>query len=389
MFRSPAHIDVTCEHGTATLWLRFPGRPVNALDIDRLRELDAALAAIKASPSIRVLVLRSGLPGGFCEGLHPDAIASLTTEAEAAAFAGFGQSVLDRLAALEIPTVAFIDGACLGAGLDLALACDYRLALASISAPLGFPEGISAFGGLSRLRSRAAGILRRGELLSAREAERLGFVHLAFCERRAKIELRSFLDRLERNPLKPRRRAVDREGFAAERREFAKHRPVPMARVDLDIPCDVVGFASDHPSLRSLAADLAVHGKRVVVRGLDAATGIDELHRRGFLTPLEADQARKRLAAVTSLDEFRGVRLAFAGNTEHAAALAEIVGAGCQIVVPELDSAALANVRFPQRIQALSSWLESPSDARVIHTRFTVFSSMLRTPTPPRPRVAA
>jgi enoyl-CoA hydratase/carnithine racemase len=103
-------IRVTAEHGTATLWLDFPGEPVNALDLDRLRSIDAAIAAVEASPFIDVLVVRSAKPAGFCAGIHPRAILSLTSAADRAAFAWVGQQVLQRLANVRAASVAFIVG---------------------------------------------------------------------------------------------------------------------------------------------------------------------------------------------------------------------------------------------------------------------------------------
>src|SRR3954463_5015275 len=101
------HVRVTTEYGTATVWLDFPGDPVNALDRARLAELDAALAAVAADPFTNIVVLRSARPAGFCAGLAPAADASLTPPADRAAFAAFGQRVADRLADLPQTTVAF------------------------------------------------------------------------------------------------------------------------------------------------------------------------------------------------------------------------------------------------------------------------------------------
>ena len=68
MLFESAHVRVTAEHGTATLWLAFPGEPVNALDLARLRDLDAALAVVGTNPFVRILVVRSAKPAGFCAG---------------------------------------------------------------------------------------------------------------------------------------------------------------------------------------------------------------------------------------------------------------------------------------------------------------------------------
>src|SRR6478609_2830125 len=96
------HITVTVDHGTATLAFGFRGEPVNALDLCRLRELDAALQAIEVrGGAVNVLVVRSAHPTGFCAGLHPLALGSLTHPADRASFAWYGQQVLDRLGRID------------------------------------------------------------------------------------------------------------------------------------------------------------------------------------------------------------------------------------------------------------------------------------------------
>jgi enoyl-CoA hydratase/carnithine racemase len=258
MLFASAHVRVAAEYGTATLWLGFPGRPVNALDSARLGELDAAVAAVAARPGVNVLVVRSAKPAGFCAGLRPAAVASLTP-ATAAAFAAHGQAVLARLAALEATTVAFLDGPCLGAGLELALACDFRLALSRPGTHLGFPDAPAlppGFGGSVRLGRRGKLLLESGRTLSGREAKAIGLVDHAFCERRAKIELRTFLDDLERAP--GRKRRHPEVGFAAERRAFAQ----------------------------------AVAGGAAVGVWNAPEMPVEVAAARGFLAPLEAEQLR-------------------------------------------------------------------------------------------------
>ncbi|MCS6863557.1 MAG: enoyl-CoA hydratase-related protein, partial [Gemmataceae bacterium] len=127
MLWESADLRISAQYGVGTLWLAFPGAPVNALNATRLKALEAAFAAIEDHPFLQTLVVRSAKPAGFCAGLHPN-VAEVT---DRLAFATLGQRVLARLAALPVVTVAFIDGACWGAGLELALACDYRLCVAT------------------------------------------------------------------------------------------------------------------------------------------------------------------------------------------------------------------------------------------------------------------
>jgi enoyl-CoA hydratase/carnithine racemase len=309
------HVRVTAEYGTATLWLDFPGEPVNVLDRTRLADLGAALAAVAADPFINLVVLRSARPAGFCSGLRPEALASLTHPTDRAAFAAFGQSVTDQLANLPQTTIAFLDGPVLGAGLELVLACDHRLVLSRITTHLGFAGAAPCLGGSARLRRLvgprvADDLLATGRTLSGREAVRAGLADHAFCERRGKIELRTFLDTLERRGPRPRVR-VELSGLAAERRAFAAAVPPTAARPVLaptrnPIPPfpDIVGLIGDDPDAARFAAEVALRGGRVVVDGTTTgvAGGIAAAQARGFATPLEAEQATARVATGTAFD---------------------------------------------------------------------------------------
>ncbi len=303
------HVRVTTEYGTATVWLDFPGEPVNALDGTRLAELNAVLVAVAADPFANIVVLRSARPAGFCAGMRSEAHASLTHPADRAAFAAFGQAVADRLANLPQTTIAFLDGPVLGAGLELALACDHRLVLSRVTTHLGF-VGATCLGGAARLRRLvrarvAEELLATNRTLSGREAVRVGLADHAFCERRGKIELRTFLDVLERRG--PRHRlGVELTGLAAERRAFAAA-PVPVM-VKAPLPTtlnpippfpDAIGLLSLEADAVRFAAEAALRGGRVVVganrAGVDAA--ITAALARGFVTPLEVEQARGRVTA--------------------------------------------------------------------------------------------
>lgn len=336
LFESP-HIRVTTDHGTATLWLGFPGEPANALDLARLRELDAALRAVASSPPVHVLVMRSAIPAGFCSGLRPEGLTSLTHPSDRAAFAWYGQQVFDQLARLDAVSLAFIDGPCLGAGLELALACDHRLCVARPTTHLGFPERFTLFGGSARLRQlagqRGIDLVNSGQTLSGREARSLGLVDRACCERRAKIELRTLLDALETRPVKPRP-PCEPIGFAAERRAFAGRtrsvgdgaakpptiNPVPR------FP-DVVGLLGDDPHTAQLLADVALRGGEVVICGSRARVfaGIATAQARGFVTQLEAEQARLRVRGSDTLSGFDRAGLIFVADGQNPFRLAAAV----------------------------------------------------------------
>ena len=116
------------EPGLAVLWLDDPDRAVNVIHRQWLSEFDSALTAIAADPSLRQLVITSARPSGFLAGADVRELVAIQSPAEASALSEQGQRRLDRLEKLPVVTAALIHGPCLGGGLELALACDYRLA---------------------------------------------------------------------------------------------------------------------------------------------------------------------------------------------------------------------------------------------------------------------
>jgi enoyl-CoA hydratase/carnithine racemase len=117
--------------GIRTLWFDQPGTPQNFLNASALNGLEARLAELENDPSARGLVIRSAKAAGFCAGTDLQTILSCRTPDECQAFVTHGLRVFDRLSSLSVPTVAVIHGSCLGGGLELALACRRRVALAS------------------------------------------------------------------------------------------------------------------------------------------------------------------------------------------------------------------------------------------------------------------
>jgi enoyl-CoA hydratase/carnithine racemase len=144
------------DSGIRTLWFDRPGRVQNVLDEHALDDLEACLVEVEQDRTVRGLVIRSAKPAGFCAGLDPERILALQSPVEAEALVRRGLAVLDHLAALAIPTLAVLHGSCFGSGLELALACRRRAALAS-AAPLqiALPEVhfglIPAWGAISRI----------------------------------------------------------------------------------------------------------------------------------------------------------------------------------------------------------------------------------------------
>ena len=167
-------------------WLNFDqvDASANVLTAEVFVELDAALDDITRDPPAG-LVFLSAKKSGFIAGADINAFARIDTEVQVKELIETGQSMFYRIEALAMPTVALIHGFCLGGGMELSLACDYRIACEDESARIGLPEvmlGIHpGFGGCVRL-IRLIGVLTAmplmltGRSLDARRAKRAGIV---------------------------------------------------------------------------------------------------------------------------------------------------------------------------------------------------------------------
>lgn len=161
-------------------------KALNAIDRSVLEGLDAALDRIDAD--VRAVVLCGGGEKAFVAGADIASMAELTA-VQAETFAGFGQGVFNRIAALEVPVIAAVQGFALGGGCELAMACD--LIFAGAKARFGQPEVklgvIPGFGGTQRLVRRvgmsvALDLCLTGRMIDADEALRIGLVSRVIAE---------------------------------------------------------------------------------------------------------------------------------------------------------------------------------------------------------------
>ena len=160
-----------------------PGKPVNVMNAAALADLELALSAAERDRP-GVLLLTSGKPGTFVAGADVFEMMGYSRD-ELDAYLKRGQDLYSRLARFPTPTVAAIGGAALGGGLEIALACDYRVAAEGRGTKIGLPEVtlglIPAWGGCVRLPrliglEPAANLITSGNPVDAVEANRLGIV---------------------------------------------------------------------------------------------------------------------------------------------------------------------------------------------------------------------
>jgi 3-hydroxyacyl-CoA dehydrogenase/enoyl-CoA hydratase/3-hydroxybutyryl-CoA epimerase len=257
----------TIEHAALTLhvdhdgvaWLVFddPDSRLNILTRAILTRLDALVGEIETlarDGHAKSLVVRSGKAGSFIAGADVTEIASITDEDEGYRAARAGQELYRRIELLPIPTVAAVDGICLGGATELILACGYRIATDRPQTKIGLPEvrlGIlPGWGGTTRLPrliglSQALPMILTGQAVSASKAKRIGLVeevvHPALLVQRA--------GQVAREGLRPRRRrrslptrVIDQtlpgRALALSRakagvlKETRGHYPAPLVAVD-------------------------------------------------------------------------------------------------------------------------------------------------------------
>ena len=234
------------------LWLVFDksGSSANTLSQEVLTELDDVLGKIEEE-SAKGLVLRSAKPAGFIAGADVNELRDANNAADIEGRLTRAHAVADRLDRLKLPTVAVIHGYCLGGGLEIALACDYRIAIEDAS--LGFPEVLlglhPGLGGTVRSTGlvnplEAMTMMLTGRAVRARRAKSLGLVDAVTQERHVrgavKAAVAGELKRQRSSLLIPLFRFAPARAFAAKRmraQAAAKappaQYPAPSALIDL------------------------------------------------------------------------------------------------------------------------------------------------------------
>ncbi len=172
------------EDGIAWLRLDDPGKKVNTLSTRLFAWFEEQVARVERERP-EGLVIFSGKPDGFVAGADLEELLAVSDKDSLIAMLQRGHDLMERLAALPFPTVAAIHGACLGGGLELALACRYRVATEHPKTKLGLPEVqlglIPGLGGTQRLPRLigvpdALDLILTGKQVDARKAKKLGLV---------------------------------------------------------------------------------------------------------------------------------------------------------------------------------------------------------------------
>ena len=224
----------------------------NSLSRDVLEELDDVLTVLYGEIP-KALVIRSGKVNGFIAGADVQEFTQIADRNQALELIKRGQAIISRIEALPVPTLALIHGFCLGGGLELALACRYRIASDETTTRIGLPEvklGIHpGFGGtvrLTRLIGPISGLelMLTGRTLNAKAARKFGIIDAVTAERHLdraartltlkppKAFQKTWRERIAELPL-ARDLVVKLMRRKLERKADRRHYPAPYALLDL------------------------------------------------------------------------------------------------------------------------------------------------------------
>jgi 3-hydroxyacyl-CoA dehydrogenase/enoyl-CoA hydratase/3-hydroxybutyryl-CoA epimerase len=252
-------LTTAVENGIAVVTFDLPGEPVNKLGAAVKIEFEALLIRLRDDAAIRAAVLISGKPDTFIAGADIEEFTALTTRAAAERLSFEGQELVSRIETLAKPVVAAIHGSCLGAGLELALACHYRIATDHPKTQLGLLEVqlglIPGAGGCERLPrlvgARAAlDLILSGKSERAAKALRIGLVDEVVPRSILASTALAAADRLARDGLPERppktgirglfldrtatgRRLVYRAAAAQVQKRTGGHYPAPLAALEV------------------------------------------------------------------------------------------------------------------------------------------------------------
>src|SRR6202163_728624 len=233
-------------------WLLFDcaGASANTLSAEVIEKLDTVLAALENQRPAG-LVIRSAKKSGFIAGADVNEFRGATDPRVVETSIGRAHAVIDRLEGLKIPTVAVIHGFCLGGGLEVALACQSRIAIDG--ARFGFPEvmlglhpGLGGTVRFTRLVNpmQAMALMLTGKTIDARKAKSLGLVDAVTQERHVRNAVKdAVFGRLKRarpgvlntilNSGPARGFLASRMRAEAEKAAPHEHYPAPYALIDL------------------------------------------------------------------------------------------------------------------------------------------------------------
>ena len=178
-------VELERDGNLAVIWLDTPGERVNKLTTGMLDDFSGLLDTLENDSDIEAAVLVSRKKDSFIVGADIEAFKDFATPAEAEAVIREGHALFNRLESLRKPVVAAIHGAAAGGGLELAMACSYRLVSTHPKTKLSLPEVnlglLPGLGGTQRLPrlvgvQKALDIMLTGKSVYPKPARKMGLI---------------------------------------------------------------------------------------------------------------------------------------------------------------------------------------------------------------------
>lgn len=197
-----SNINLEIKQNVATLVFDLKDEKVNKLSFEILKEFDEKLNQIKEDSSIKALVIDSAKKDIFIAGADIKEIEKLKDEKEVYEALMEVHEIFNKLENLQIPTIAYINGACMGGGLELALACKYRIITTNPKTKIAFPEvklGIfPGFAGTIRAPKiigliNALDLILSGKTIDAKKAYKINLADAIFDDAQKEFMLEDFV----------------------------------------------------------------------------------------------------------------------------------------------------------------------------------------------------
>jgi 3-hydroxyacyl-CoA dehydrogenase/enoyl-CoA hydratase/3-hydroxybutyryl-CoA epimerase len=337
--------------GVAELVLDIPGGTGNGLTGSALADIEHALDRIGAHEPFTLLLLRTGKKRSFCVGLSSQILADTSPDA-LGTLAAAGQKLCDKLAKLRVPSVAIIAGTCLGGGLELALACDYRVAVDKPSTVLGLPQAefglLPMWGGTQRLPQlvgleHSLQLLLGGRKLRPRDALAWGLVD-AIADDANPLPPGFLNDPQKRSlpflPLRALRQKLSESTRLGRYLVFRGAERILHTRLPDDMPAPA-------RALNAVRIGLQQGNEAGLAEERKAAAELAQTEAARNLTRLHCQRERMRTEATARAQRFRPKVISVVGAGDKGSALiAMAVTRGYKVIIKEANEAALGLALF-------------------------------------------
>ncbi len=221
------NINLAITNDIATLEFDLQNEKVNKLSFKVLKELNLKLDEISSNSDIKILIIKSLKENIFIAGADINEIKEFKNKEDVYNALLEGDAILNKIENLTIPTIAYINGACMGGGLELALACKYRIATTNKSTKFAFPEIKLGFfpglGGTQRAPKligliSAMDLILTGKTIDSLKAYKIGLIDECFDKGQEKSKINAFISKVKEDKVlrKDRKSFLEKFSFTKE-----------------------------------------------------------------------------------------------------------------------------------------------------------------------------